>query len=127
MQGTPLRVHASGVLSNDQGEVPRLRHFDRGESSRVQEVMVHTVQKWDVERVLMNGGSLVRFPSGSFLTERRKAAWFVSGLRLSLRASVSMFYSTTLQEVVARALEGESAHCIQQAKRALGQSVQSGH
>lgn len=52
--------------------------------------------------------ALERFAPGSFYTERERVVRFVSGLRLSLKAVVSMFARATLEETVMKAIEGES-------------------
>ena len=47
---------------------------------------------------------LERFAPSSCPTERERVAQFVSGLRISIRSVVAMFYCSTLAEAVTRAI-----------------------
>lgn len=60
---------------------------------------------------------------GSFQKERQRATRFVCELRLSLHTFVSTFKCVTLQEAVARALDGELAYTICHTRETLGQSL----
>lgn len=54
IQATLVGTPAPCLLSCDQGEVPWPRKFERYESSRAPELVIHAKYKWDVDCFLKN-------------------------------------------------------------------------
>lgn len=53
---------------------------------------------------------LERWPSGTFVMERERVAWFDFGLNISLTLVLATFLCPTLAKTIMRALECEHAH-----------------